>query len=196
MKELFALKRKWILLLIPISLFIIIICRTSTFIAEYVFARFIFRILANIIGAVTRWFPFSIAEICLYLLPIIFLYILIRFIYKAVKTKEKRGFYIGKGILNAICFLSIVLNLFVVLCGTNYYRYSFEEFLSFDKQEYTKEDLYGLCSFLAEKVNESHENVKVDSEGVMELSYESTREFLDVAGDVISDYAKDYPAIK
>lgn len=196
MKELFALKRKWILLLIPISLFIIIICRASAFIAEYVFARFIFRILANIIGAVTRWFPFSIAEICLYLLPIIFLYILIRFIYKAVKTKEKRGFYIGKGILNAICFLSIVLNLFVVLCGTNYYRYSLEKFLSFDKQKYTKEDLYGLCSFLAEKVNESHENVKVDSEGVMELSYESTREFLDVAGDVISDYAKDYPAIK
>ena len=62
MKELFALKRKWILLLLPISLFIIMICRASSFIAEYVFARFIFRILANIIGAITRWFPFSIAE--------------------------------------------------------------------------------------------------------------------------------------
>lgn len=196
MKELLALKRKWILLLIPITLFIIIICRSSAFIAEYIFARFIFRILSNIIGIITRWFPFSIAEICLYLLPIVFLFVLIRFIYKAVKTREKRASYIGKGILNSICFVAIVFFFFVILCGTNYYRYSFEKYLFFDKQEYTKDDLYALCDFLVERVNEAQRNVKVNSEGVMELSYESTRECFDVAGKVISDYAKDYPAIK
>ena len=65
MKEIFSLKRKWILALLPISLLIVLICKAFPFIAEYVFARGIYRILAIVLGTITRWFPFSLAEISL-----------------------------------------------------------------------------------------------------------------------------------
>lgn len=196
MKELLRLRRKWILLLLPASLFIIIICRSSAFVAEYIFARGIFRFCALVIGAITRWFPFSLAEICLYLMPVIAIFIIIRFVIKTVKTKENRGFYIGKNILNVICFISVALVMFVILCGTNYYRYSFEEFLPFNRQEYTKNDLYELCVYLADKVNEAKSYVKVNEDGVTVSSYKNKSELFEVAGEVISDYAKDFSAIK
>ena len=196
MKEIIALKRKWILLLIPISLFIIVLCKNFTFIAEYIFARGLYRVMAIIMGLVTRWFPFSVAEICIYLLPFIVLFLLSRFIYKAIKDRENRFMIIGKSILNILCTISIVLFAFVVLCGTNYYRYSFTTYLDYESGTYSKEDLYNLCDYLADKLNKAREDVAVDENGVMKLSYENNRELLSKAGTVMSEFVSDYPAYK
>ena len=196
MKEIIALKRKWILLLIPISLFIIVLCKNFTFIAEYIFARGLYRVMAIIMGLVTRWFPFSVAEICIYLLPFIVVFLLGRFIYKAIKDKENRFMIIGKSILNILCTISIVLFTFVVLCGTNYYRYSFTTYLDYESGTYSKEDLYNLCDYLADKLNKAREDVAVDENGVMKLSYENNRELLSKAGTVMSEFVSDYPAYK
>jgi hypothetical protein len=196
MKEIIALKRKWILLLIPISLFIIVLCKNFTFIAEYIFARGLYRVMAIIMGLVTRWFPFSVAEICIYLLPFIVVFLLGRFIYKAIKDKENRFMIIGKSILNILSTISIVLFAFVVLCGTNYYRYSFTTYLDYESGTYSKEDLYNLCDYLANKLNKAREDVAVDENGVMKLSYENNRELLSKAGTVMSEFVSDYPAYK
>lgn len=196
MKEIFSLKRKWILLLIPVSLVIIFICKLSPFVAEYIFARGIYRVLAIIIGSITRWFPFSVAELCLYLLPILTIYFLIRFVCNVFKAKGRRIVALVKGILNVLCVVSVGIFSFVLLCGTNYYRYRFETYLDYKVEEYTKDDLYRLCDYLVEEVNKSRENVKLDDDGCMKLSYEDTDEFLDVAGQVMHDFAKDYPALR
>ena len=50
MKEIFCLKRKWILTLLPISILIILICKALPFVAEYIFARGIYRVLAIVLG--------------------------------------------------------------------------------------------------------------------------------------------------
>ena len=196
MKEVIALKRKWILLLIPISLFIIVLCKNSAFIAEYIFARGIYRVLAILMGLITRWFPFSIAEICIYLLPIICVILLGRVIYKAIKDKENRLIIICKSILNMLCAVAIVLFAFVMLCGVNYYRYSFTTYLDYEAGTYSKEDLYNLCNYLADKLNEAREDVQVDENGVMKLSYKNNAELLSTAGKVMSEFVSDYPAYK
>mgnify|MGYP003308491489 CR=1 FL=1 len=196
MKEIIALKRKWILLLIPISLIIIVICKNSAFIAEYVFARGIYRILAILLGLITRWFPFSIAEMCIYLLPILGVFFLGRVIYRAVKDKEHRFLVIGKAVLNLLCFLAIVLTAFVLLCGVNYYRYSFTTYLNYEAGTYSKDDLYNLCNELADKLNEAREDVQVNDDGEMKLSYKNNRELLSVASTVMSEFMSDYPAYK
>ena len=49
-------------MLLPISLIIILICKAFPFLAEYVFARGIYRVLAVVLGAITRWFPFSVVK--------------------------------------------------------------------------------------------------------------------------------------
>lgn len=196
MKEIFSLKRKWILLLIPVSLVIIFICKLSPFVAEYIFARGIYRVLAIIIGCITRWFPFSVAELCLYLLPILAIYILVRFVCNILKAKGRRIVILVKGILNLLCVVSVGIFAFVLLCGTNYYRYRFETYLDYKVEEYTKDDLYRLCDYLVEEVNKARENVQLDKDGHMKLSYEDTDEFLDVAGEVMHDFAKNYPALR
>ena len=196
MKEIFTLKRKWILVLLPISLMIILICKASPFVAEYVFARGIYRILAIALGLITRWFPFSMAEICIYLIPLVAIIFLGRFIYKLIKEKNKRSVIFCKGLLNLFCVLSVGIFAFVLLCGTNYYRYRFETYLEYKVEEYTKTDLYNLCDYLADKVNEARENVPIDKDGISKSSYENTGELLDMAGNVMSNFAKDYAALR
>lgn len=196
MKEIIALKRKWILLLIPISLLIIVVCKNSAFIAEYIFARGIYRVLAIVMGLITRWFPFSVAEICIYSLPFVCIFLLGRVIYRAIKDKENRLIIICKSILNLLCTVSIVLFAFVMLCGVNYYRYSFTTYLDYEASTYTKDDLYNLCNYLADKLNEARKDVQVDENGVMKLSYKNNGELLSMAGKVMSEFVSDYPAYK
>lgn len=196
MKEIFCLKRKWILTLLPISILIILICKALPFVAEYIFARGIYRVLAIVLGTITRWFPFSVGEICIYVLPFVALFFFGRFIFKLIKAKGKRMVTFGKGILNFFCVISIGIFAFVMLCGTNYYRYRFETYLDYTLDEYTKTDLYNLCDYLVEKLNESRENVQTDKDGITKSSYEDTGELLDVAGEVMSDFSKNYAALR
>ena len=196
MKEIFCLKRKWILTLLPISILIILICKALPFVAEYIFARGIYRVLAIVLGTITRWFPFSVGEICIYVLPFVALFFFGRFIFKLIKAKGKRMVTFGKGILNFFCVISIGIFAFVMLCGTNYYRYRFETYLDYKVDEYTKTDLYNLCDYLVEKLNESRENVQTDKDGITKSSYEDTGELLDVAGEVMSDFSKNYAALR
>lgn len=196
MKEILCLKRKWILTLLPISILIILICKALPFVAEYIFARGIYRVLAIVLGTITRWFPFSVGEICIYVLPFVALFFFGRFIFKLIKAKGKRMVTFGKGILNFFCVISIGIFAFVMLCGTNYYRYRFETYLDYTLDEYTKTDLYNLCDYLVEKLNESRENVQTDKDGITKSSYEDTGELLDVAGEVMSDFSKNYAALR
>ena len=196
MKEIFCLKRKWILTLLPISILIILICKALPFVAEYIFARGIYRVLAIVLGTITRWFPFSVGEICIYVLPFVALFFFGRFIFKLIKAKGKRMVTFGKGILNFFCVISIGIFAFVMLCGTNYYRYRFETYLDYKVDEYIKTDLYNLCDYLVEKLNESRENVQTDKDGITKSSYEDTGELLDVAGEVMSDFSKNYAALR
>ncbi|MEE0686347.1 MAG: DUF3810 domain-containing protein [Lachnospiraceae bacterium] len=196
MKEILCLKRKWLLTLLPISILIILICKALPFVAEYIFARGIYRVLAIVLGTITRWFPFSVGEICIYVLPFVALFFFGRFIFKLIKAKGKRMVTFGKGILNFFCVISIGIFAFVMLCGTNYYRYRFETYLDYTLDEYTKTDLYNLCDYLVEKLNESRENVQTDKDGITKSSYEDTGELLDVAGEVMSDFSKNYAALR
>ena len=125
MKEVLKLKRKWLLLCIPASILIILVCRASSFIAEYVFGRFIYRIFAIVVGAVTRWLPFSLAEIIIYILAISCIVLPVWYIIHIIRGKGRRSYIALKGLLNLLCFVSVAVFLFVVMCGTNYYRYSF-----------------------------------------------------------------------
>ena len=141
MKNVLKLKRKWLLILFPVAILCILLCRASSFIAEYVFGRFIYRIFAVAVGAVTRWFPFSLAEILIYMIAIGVIVGIVWFIIHIIKGKGRRGEIAGKAVLNIFCVVSVAVFMFVVMCGTNYYRYSFKEYLNYDITESDKNDL-------------------------------------------------------
>ena len=197
MRNILKLKRKWILLLIPAEIIILLICRTLPVVAEYVFGRIVYRSMAVIIGAVTRWIPFSVAEIIIYAIPVIILILFVMFIRKIILSRGRRREVCAKAVLNIFCFVSAASFMFVVLCGTNYYRYSFMKYVDYEVTESDKEDLYGLCIYLAEQVNESRENITCEYEnGTSKLSYDSYSEFFHEAESIMSEFSKDYPSMK
>lgn len=180
------MKRKYLLLLAPLSIIMLLAAKASPFVAEYLFARGLFKIISIPIGFVTGLVPYSIAELLIYTLPWLFLFFCIRF----VMQKRKKELALNLGI-----FFSVMLFLFVSLCGTNYYRYEFQEYCTFKVREYSSEELYELCEYLAEKCNETKVRIEnVDKNGVVVLD-----DFSEVADEAASAYrelSKTYPVLK
>ncbi|HEX3021016.1 MAG TPA: DUF3810 domain-containing protein [Lachnospiraceae bacterium] len=170
MKEVLKLRRVRLILLLPISIVILIIVRSNSYIAEYWFARGIYKLLSQVISAVTGLIPLSIAEIALYSLPIILIYLVFRMVRNLVRNKAARRTLTARYIVNAICTISVCFFLFVILCGTNYYRYPFSTQCKLKIETYTIEELYGLNEELALKANELRTKVtSVDENGVFKL---------------------------
>ena len=129
------MKRKYLLLLTPVSILFLLLAKNIPFLAEYIFARGTFKIASIPVGFLSSLVPFSIAELLLYSLPVIFLVLLIRFIY--LMLHPGRIAVLKRWRTNLGITLSIMLFLFTILCGTNYYRYEFENFCDFKTSEYS-----------------------------------------------------------
>lgn len=187
------MKRKYFLLLIPISILCILLARQFPSAAEYVFSRGLFKIISVPIGFVTGLFPFSIAEILIILFPICVIILICRFCYLMVKGNRKQ--VLKRWGLNAGVLAGILSFLFTILCGTNYYRFEFEEFCEFEVEEYSAQELYSLCEYLAERVNESKREVTQTDENQVVI----LEDFSEVAADAQKAYQKlhkEYPMLR
>lgn len=203
MKEILRLKRTWLLLLLPVGFLFLLLARLSPFIAEYIFARGIYKILSLPLGLVTGIFPFSIAELVLVLSPLLLLIVIICFVVKLVKGNERRIFIVKKAVVNVLCFISAAVFLFIVLCGTNYYRYTFAKQYDLQVKERTVEELKELCMYLKDKAEESKKSIEkkdLDENGVVTFGKSGTYEdFSDVAAEAkraMSSLAEDYTSLK
>lgn len=182
-------KKLFILLLLPLSALIILLVRHNTYVAEYVFARGIYRAYAFIMGNITGWIPISLMEIGIIVLPVIAVIIFIKWIMGIVKNKEKRLLRFGNGIVNMLCLVSVIVFWNTCFCGVNYYRYTFGELSGLEVRESSKEELAGLCRWLAERAGEVRRQItEVDEEGVMRLSFDSFK-------DMTKEAKKTYKAL-
>lgn len=187
------MKRKYFLLLTPISLVFILLAKMFPVVAEYVFARGLFKIVSIPIGFVTGLFPFSIAEILVLLVPVVVTSFLIRFICLIFRGNRIR--IIKRWGLNTGVFFSILLFLFTVLCGTNYYRYEFELFCDFEVKKYSVEELYSLCEYLAEMANETKTQVKETDENQIVVIDDFSKVAKD-AGKAYQKIQEKYPVFR
>ena len=89
------------------------------------------------------------------------------FLIKIVISIFKGG--LVKTVINLLVFITAVYSLFMILWGFNYNRLAFAEITNMNVQEFTKEDLVGLCEELIERSNELRKYVKEDENGVMIL---------------------------
>jgi hypothetical protein len=188
------MKRKYLLLLTPLSLLILLLAKASPWMAEYIFARGLFRILAVPMGLLTGILPFSLAEILLYLLPLLVLLLLVRFCYLMVRKKERIAI-LKRWLLNAGVVGSILLFLFVALCGAMYYRNSIAEVCGLEVEKYSAQDLYEVCMYLVEQANETKAQVtQVDENQVVVV--EDFRQLSADAAESFQILAKEYPVFR
>ncbi len=188
-------KRIYIVGLTPLSLLLIILAKNSSFFAEKIYAKHIYKLLSQIISTITGLFPFSIAELIIIALPAIILVIITRFIVSIIVSKGKRIEKLIKGLLNVFCAGSIIFFLFTILAGINYYRYPFGTYSGLEIHESSVEELFALTDSLALEANRLREQISTtDENGVFRLSM-SNYELAKVADKAYELLSEDYPIL-
>lgn len=196
MKEMFKKKRAYLLGLLPLGVIILIIVRQSPYIAEFWFARKIYRIGSSILSFITGLVPISVAEIGLYLMPIALIYLIYRMVHKIVRDKPRRRQHIARYVMNALCIISTGYFLFMVFCGANYYRYPFSEECGLTVETYTEDELFGLCQELALTANALRAKItSVDENGLFKLSKSDYATAKD-AKEIMKEIGKIFPSLE
>ncbi|MBQ3061185.1 MAG: DUF3810 domain-containing protein [Lachnospiraceae bacterium] len=164
----------------------------SSWIAEFVFARGIYRASSLVINTVTGILPFSVSEIIVVLLPVVIMGRVIAWILLGVKGDKEKNF--RKELKDAGCTLclifGIVLFMYVLLCGVNYYRYSYAKINNIEVKEHSKEELYEMCKSLAVEMNETRGKLGEKYSGT---DYKvSDYEMSDMVREAFAKSARDY----
>lgn len=170
-KRLVTLRRIWLLLFFPISIFILSIGKKSMWIAEEIFAKRVFKVVSQGIALITGWMPFSLAEVIIVTGPVVLNLVLIIFIVRLIVSKRDVKFRIWKAILNILCILSVAFFIYTIGCGINYYRRPVATYLGLSVEPSSEKELYDLCISLAKRANETREQIaSIDENGIYKRS--------------------------
>ena len=188
------LKRNWILVLLPISFIILMIVKRFPAVAEYVFARGIYKLVGTIIAFFTNWLPFSLAEIGIILIPFLVLAILIIFIKKIISSKGRRKLILIKGVINTACLGTLIFFFLTVMCLVNIHRFSFASVRGLEVKQSGVLELYDMTLDLAQKTNDAKEHVSTDDLGAM-VSELSFKEIAKEAARAFETLSQTYPTL-
>ena len=133
------------------------------------YSQNIYPVLVSAIGRLTGLLPFSLAEICLYLLLAALILSLICLCI-GIARKGEAGRRLFAWFSCAVLAVSILAFLYTVGCGVNYHRKTFSSEEGIIASDYTAEELQEICIRLTEEVNSRAGKVSRDSDGVMILT--------------------------
>lgn len=131
-------------------------------------AEHIYPLLTGSIGRVSGLFPFSVSEVGIYVLLGLFLITLVRLVIRVIRGTDRAVLILGW--LSAVLLTAgIMVFLYTVCCGINYYRCSFSEKEGIGTYSYGVEELKDTCLILTEEVNALADEVPRSEGGVLEL---------------------------
>lgn len=173
MKRKIPARRDLLLLLWLPALGVLLAARASRHFAEAVFAGKLYRVWRGFLRLLTGWLPFSLAEWLLYAFVLAVITALVLWALHIIKGKGRRGGIAARGLLDILLLLGILLFLFILGCGGNYYRATYGELSGLRVESATVEDLRGLYASLAERANGLREELSEceDESGVFALPY-------------------------
>ena len=147
-------KNRW-LLVWPAALIMYISARLSVSLAEYLYARGIYRVYGTVVSFLTGLLPFSLAEVLLIMFPIFVLAVVVRGIIRIVRGRGVRIIRTADLIRLLLIIVGVILLWFMIGAGTNYYRYEYSHFSGLEIRKSSREELCELCRELAVKANEA-----------------------------------------
>lgn len=173
------------LVLVAASFLLLKLTRENPAIAEYVFARGIYKYYAVIWSSVTQWIPFSLMELGIVLAPFLAVFLIVWTILHRKKWKSY---------LLAACWLaSGIFFLLTCVCNVNYNRYTFTQISGLTLQESSTAELNRLCLLLAEQANTYREILTLEDEnGAMKLKDASVRELSKTARSAYEALNQEY----
>lgn len=169
--------------------------RHAPFLAEYVFARGVFRALSGPLDGISSLYPWSLAELLLVLaLPLLIglTVLVIRRLRRSRHRRKTAGRLLRAGLLT----LSSVLLLYMLMHGNNYYRTPLPELMGFSAaQDGTADELKAICEELVLRANETRAALPEDEDGCAALP-ESLSATLKHADDRYRVLAETYPFLR
>ena len=194
MKEILKQKRNLILLCWPLGLIILLLVKNNRDIAEYVFARGIYRVYGTAFSFINGLLPFSVGEwlliifcLCVAAFPVVILILVIK--------RKNRAATLFSCIRYLLMAGGVVFLWFMIGAGTNYYRYEFAAFSGLEVKKSSVDELYELCMELAEKTNAARKELNIE-EGKTFTSALSDRERADEARKAMRKLSEEYDVLK
>lgn len=140
-------------------------------IIESFYSMKIFKFINIPLSIITGLFPFSIAEVGIYLILIFFFYKILVLIKNLIQGKIVfKSYYPMLNVVKKILLYASVIYLsFLFLWGLNYHRIPFADAANIKINQYSKEDLEELCLHLIEQANLLRERVNENSLGIMTI---------------------------
>lgn len=138
------------------------------------YAVTIYPLITGSLGRFMGIFPFSVTELGLYLLIVLFVVSLVRSWRRPLKI-------LGRLLLGA----SLLFFLFTVNCGINYYRQPFSALSGLTIQPSSSQELYDLCSWLVEQIQDSVRQLEDQASEENGFSGQTSREPLPSYGELL-----------
>ncbi len=156
--------------LTPLSLLLIFLAKGHQEAVERLFSLGFYRRWSALLSSLTSPIPFSLAEWLLIILVAGALCSIVLFIRGCVRRGRGCLSYAGSCLLGAGALLSVILFLFTISSGLNYYRRPFLYYSGLEIRPSQVSELTGLCMELAGQANRLREDRAEDESGVFVLS--------------------------
>ncbi|MDF2872081.1 MAG: hypothetical protein K0R05_3656 [Anaerocolumna sp.] len=200
----FRKKRMFLILLAPISFILLWISQNSSYFAEMIFARKIYRGIAYSVSFLSGKIPFSIMEIVIKLFLPIVLAGLVYLIIQLIKRKQKgktATYILLLSLINIGCIASVIFFLYVVMAGINYNRYSFAQISGYTLENSSVQELYELDQSLAVRAAEvrkliTEEGGAFTQDGVIVIDKSNWKELVNAAAAAYEKIGAEYPQLE
>ena len=144
-----------LLLLVPgvIALVLTLLARANPDTCEHLFSRGIYPWVSSVWGYLPSLTSISIAQWVVIIAIVSIACMLVYYIVRIIKRSGERLRYLYRMVMSVLGILSVAFFLYAMLCGLNYYRYTFAQNEGFDVRESSTQELVALCNELASELN-------------------------------------------
>lgn len=191
MRRFFKRISLWWTLPAVIALLLSVILSHFPTVAEYVFARGLFRVVAVPLGFTTSILPFSLTE-CLVIMALPAVIFFILWLIRRLKRAEDRRERVEKGLRKTAWAVSILFAAYMLLHGLNFHRLPVAELMDLDTRQQDAEFLQQVCYDLARTASAEREKLPQDDEGNIAMDI-SGGEILRQAVDGYTALQEEYP---
>ena len=188
----FKYKRAWLLLLIPIAFLTTVVATKFPEVFEYFYSRRVHLFVREVLGRITGWIPFSLAELVLVFGVLLLIIYIICYVIAIIKNKKQRREKAILLTLNLFCISAIIYAWFVFTCGLNYHRQTFADYAGLEIKPASVAELSALCEELVLAMNEARSVLPENAVGVSVSTFKSSHEMAKEAADLYANIADKY----
>ena len=145
-----------------IALVLTMLARSNPDTCEHIFSRGVYPWVSGVWGYLPSLVGFSVAQWVVVITVVSIACMLIYYIVHIVTRSGQRLRYLYRLVTSFLAIASIAFFLYAMLCGLNYYRYTFAQNEGFDVRESTTQELVDLCGELTVELNATRAEIGDD----------------------------------